>query len=216
MQLAAISLIFILTAAISLVFLSKKSNKLWKIAEYTMLVMALIGIVVTVADIQLSKRNQSAGLALSNTLSARSSLIYRTEWVMNVCDVWWSDVLNQTNDQPPVCKKPHPTISNETCASSCRAAHLIGQHRNQNYSPAEGASAADGLYMNICYQGSIDIGICNFLARYRDTSKRYANLSIDTSYSNLFANKSVALWVQILFALVLGIQAGKIKRDFSR
>lgn len=213
MQLFGIFIVFITAAALSIFFLAKLSDRFWELTEYTLLTVALVGIAVAVADIRASRKQQDVSEALAASQSAKSSLNYRTEWVMNSCGVWWNDVLNQTNETPLACLKDHPTLEGLTCESSCRAAHFVGQHRMQAYSPREEFSAASELYLNICYDGAADIGMCDHLESYRDLAQKNAELSQSKSLYDYVSSNQAAFWVQILFALTLGVQAGKIRRD---
>jgi len=213
MQLVIVFLVFIVMAVFSIILMSKFSEKFWERAEYMLLATALLGITATVADINASRKEQEIFQAMTASQSSKSHLINRTEWVMNSCGVWWDDVINQTNKAPPECVKTHPMIENETCESSCRAAHLVLQHRMQAYEPSAEYLAASGLYRNICYDGAADIGVCNFLASYRDFAAEHASLSRSMSLYDYVSSNQVSFWIQILFALTLGVQAGKIRRD---
>ncbi len=109
MQLLIVFLVFLATSLASAFLLSKRSDRFWEATEYILLSVALVGIAAAVADITASRKQQAISDAAAASLSAKSSLNYRTEWVMNSCGVWWDDVLNQTNDTPPACFQTHPT-----------------------------------------------------------------------------------------------------------
>lgn len=213
MQLLAVFLVFLATSLASVFLLSQRTDRFWEVTEYILLSVALVGIAAAVADITASRKQQAVSDAAAASLSAKSSLNYRTEWVMNSCGVWWDDVLNQTNDTPPACFQTHPTIVGTTCESSCRAAHFVGQHRMQTYSPAEEREAASSLQMNTCYDGAEDIGTCSNLESYLELASKHAELSASKTLYDFVSGGQASFWIQVLFALTLGVQAGKIRRD---
>lgn len=213
MQLSIVILVFLATSLTSIFLLSKRSDRFWEVTEYVLLAVALVGIATAVADINASRKQQAISDAAAASLSAKSSLNYRTEWIMNSCGVWWDDVLNQTNDTPPECFQTHPTMVGTDCESSCRAAHFVGQHRMQMYSPSEEHEAASVLHMNICYEGADDIGMCSNLETYLELASKHAELSASKTLYDFVSGDQASFWVQVLFALTLGVQAGKIRRD---
>lgn len=213
MQLLVVFLVFLATSLASVFLLSGRSDRFWEVTEYILLSVAMVGIAAAVADITASRKQQAISDAAAASLSAKSSLNFRTEWVMNSCGVWWDDVLNQTNDTPPACFRSHPTIVGATCESSCRAAHFVGQHRMQTYSPTEEHEAASGLHRNICYDGAEDIGMCSNLDSYLELSSKHAEFSTSKTLYDFVSHGQASFWIQVLFALTLGVQAGKIRRD---
>ncbi|MGK7655099.1 hypothetical protein ACSQ76_22710 [Roseovarius sp. B08] len=215
MQLLIVFLVFLATSLASIFVLSKRSDRFWELTEYILLSVALVGIAAAVADISASRKQQAVSDAAAASLSAKSRLNYRTEWIMNSCGIWWNDVLNQTNDTPPACFQTYPTIVGTTCESSCRAAHFVGQHRMQTYSPTEEHEAASGLHMNICYDGAEDIGMCSNLESYLELTSKHAELSASRTLYEFVSGGQASFWIQVLFALTLGVQAGKIRRDAS-
>lgn len=83
----------------------------------------------------------------------------------------------------------------------------------QMYSPSEEHEAASVLHMNICYEGADDIGMCSNLETYLELASKHAELSASKTLYDFVSGDQASFWVQVLFALTLGVQAGKIRRD---
>lgn len=178
--------------------------KLWKYAEYPIILVSFIGIIFALLELKYSryeaKHNQQT-IEIQRTLQR---IISMTEYIMKEKNIWWDDVL----------------IDNET-SKRHQLGHLVMQRRDSVYIPEIfGESRTLGsLAYNLCVPAEkIDTiywtGFCAAVVNHDKAVEKMISIVEKKPHTvkRLIDNNGLFI-LQILFAVTLGLQVGKVTSD---
>ncbi len=193
--------IFVVVAGFTSAFPSKVPQWVYPNLEYFIVVVALIGILTAIAQVESESRKTEALQLTNNAEQIFGSILGQIEYRMDRCEVWWNTALDQTNKAPEACHK------SDACAETCRTAHMISQYR---WRPIETEmSDWENFHSRICSPPEAD-PICKDTTSFIEILKQ-AKSTDATSDNQFFSNEIILIIVQLLTGLGLGLELSKIR-----
>ena len=205
MTVGAAIIIFLIVGGLTWRFPNRVPHWLFRNLEYFLIVIALIGILTAIGQIESESRKTTA-LQLTNSAEQLfGSILSRIEYRMDQCEVWWSVALDQTNKNPPACQV------SDKCLEACRTAHMISQYR---WRPIETELHEWENFQSLICSPSLRDPICDQTDRFIEVLSQAKTTEIE-SKSQILANKYLLIIVQLLTGLGLGLEFGKIRSKRS-
>lgn len=213
MTAAAIILpVFLLTAAVSMIWLATLSDSFWSWIDVLNTLLGLAAAVITLFQVQMLSHEKRLDAALAETRSNLAWTLTRTEYEMENCGVWWGDVLEDyeaANDKASdAC---FTEMNGQPFCEMCRIGHLVGQFRSRAFDHEEPEWNAENLAFNICGGGDDTYSMCQAINAYVASAKHVTDIKAEKSELADLAGGAMAMSVlQALIAIYLGLQMGKI------
>lgn len=199
--------LFLITSFLSCIGLNFLPSKHWKWIDYSAVLLGFIGVILTLSEVNETKRQQKIDRSQIETQSRFQDVMTRTEYLMEECGVWWNIVLDQTNKDPAACNLPHPQFAGKTCKETCRAGHFVMQHRRDVIGTSELNYLAENL------RDLVDSTEGPEFASLRRATNAYfisaQKLSAEQR-NNPMVNSFILVFAQLLIAFALGLEVGKI------
>lgn len=213
MAAAAIILpVFLVTAAISMVWLASLSDRFWSWIDGFNTLLGLIAAIITLFQVQTGNYEKRLDAALAETRLKLAWTLTRTEYEMENCGVWWGDVLE---DYEAANKKAHDACfveqNDQRVCEMCRIGHLVGQFRTHAFDHEEPEWNAENLSFNICDNQPDKYNMCQAINAYVASANKVTEIKAERNTFADLAGGPVAMSIlQALIAIYLGLQMGKI------
>lgn len=201
MTVIAAILIFLIIGGLSWQFPSRVPIWVYRNLEYFLIVLALVGILTAIAQIESESQKTKALQLTNNAEQLFGSILSRIEYRMDQCEVWWNVALDQTNKNPPACQ------SSKKCSEACRTAHMISQYR---WRPIETELSEWENFQSLICSPSLRDPICDQTDRFIEVLEK-AKTTEHKSEAQILANNYFLIIVQLLTGFGLGLECGKIK-----
>ena len=194
-------LVFVVVAGLTWRFPEKVPAWLYRNLEYFLIVIALVGILTAIAQVESESRKTKALQLTNSAEQIFGSILSRIEYRMDQCGVWWNVALDQTNKNPPACQV------SDMCKEACRTAHMISQYR---WRPIETElSDWENFQFLICHPSLRD-PICDRTDQFLDALEAAKAAETDAE-AQFLASNIVLIAVQLLAGLGLGLEFGKVR-----
>jgi len=194
-------LIFLIVGGLTWRFPNRVPTWVLRNLEYFSIVIALVGILTGIAQIESESRKTKALQLTNNAEQLFGSILSRIEYRMDQCEVWWSVALDQTNKNPPACQV------SKKCSEACRTAHMISQYR---WRPIETELSEWENFQSLICSPSLRDPICDQTDRFIEVLEQ-AKTTESESEAQILANNYFLIIVQLLTGFGLGLEFGKIK-----
>lgn len=206
MTVVAAITIFAIVGGLTWRFPNRVPDWIFRNLEYFLIVIALVGILTAIAQIETESRKTTALQLTNRAEQLFGSILSRIEYRMDQCEVWWSVALDQTNKNPPACQ-----VSKQ-CSEACRTAHMISQYR---WRPIETELSEWENFQSLICHPSLRDPICDQTDRFIEVLKRAKAMEAE-SKRQILANNYFLIVVQLLAGFGLGLEFGKIRAGKSR
>lgn len=194
-------LVFLIVAGLSWRYPQKVPSWLFANLEYFLIVIALVGILTAIAQVE-SESRKTRALQLTNSAEQIfGSILSRIEHRMDQCGVWWNVALDQTNKNPPACQ-----VSG-VCKEACRTAHMISQYR---WRPIETELSDWENFQSLICDPTLRDPICDRTDKFIEALEAAKAADTDAE-SQVLASNIVLIAVQLLAGLGLGLEFGKVR-----
>ena len=194
-------LIFLVVGSLTWRYPDKVPSWLFRYLEYFLIVIALVGILTAIAQVESESRKTKALQLTNDAEQIFGSILSRIENRMDKCGVWWNVALDQTNKNPAECQ------ASDECKETCRTAHMISQYR---WRPIETELSDWENFQSLICHPSLRDPICDRTDKFVDVLVQAK--SADTEAEDQFLdNNYVLIFVQLFAGFGLGLELGKIK-----
>jgi type II secretory pathway pseudopilin PulG len=194
-------LIFLVVAGLTWRYSDKVPLWLFRNLEYFLIVIALIGILTAIAQVESESRKTKALQLTNNAEQLFGSILSRIEYRMDQCGVWWNVALDQTNKNPAACQ------ASDKCKEACRTAHMISQYR---WRPIETELSDWENFQSLICHPSLRDPICDRTDKFIEVLG-HAKSADTEAEAQFLANSHVLIFVQLFAGFALGLEFGKIR-----
>lgn len=194
-------LIFIVVGGFTWWFPNKVPSWVFRNLEYFLIVIALVGILTAIAQVESESRRTTALSLTSKAEQLFGSILSGIEYRMDQCEVWWDVALDQTNKNPPACQV------NEQCQEVCRTAHMISQYR---WRPIETELSDWENFRSLICNDLLRDPLCSSTDKFIEALEQAKNANSEAE-AQFLSHRYVLIIVQLLTGLGLGLEFGKIR-----